>query len=92
VPEPLECLPEERSKNIRIGTDGLVIEYHGRQGLLLPQVATENNFSVEDFLECLANKAGVASEAVLSPEAKILTFQAEIWHEETPNGAIINYQ
>lgn len=34
---------------IEIGRDGLIIQKGYSRGLLLPQVATENRFSVEDF-------------------------------------------
>ncbi len=89
VPQPLSCPPEERAENIRIGVDGIIVEYRGCQGLLLPQVATEHNLSAKEFLYHLALKAGIGPEDVYSPEAVISTFQAKIYGEDAPNGEII---
>jgi AmmeMemoRadiSam system protein A len=47
----------------RIGEDGLVISQGGRQGLLLPQVATEHGWSVERFLAEACRKAGLPPDA-----------------------------
>ncbi len=86
VPKPLSCPPEERADHIRIGTDGIIVEYHGRQGLLLPQVATEHHLSQKDFLYQLAVKAFIEPDDIYKPDATISTFQATIWCEESPEG------
>lgn len=46
-------------KNIVIGVHGLKVSGHGRQGLLLAQVATEQGWGVEKFREETCVKAGL---------------------------------
>jgi AmmeMemoRadiSam system protein A len=76
-PRPLED-PEE----IVIGRDGLILEFGGRRGLLLPQVATEWEFDRETFLGELSRKAGLPPETWRQPGAKLWCFQAEVFSEE----------
>jgi uncharacterized protein len=70
-------------KAISIGTDGLIIEGQGRSGLLLPQVATENDFNAQNFLNCLCQKAGMGFNDWKDPSNKIYKFQAEVFSEKT---------
>jgi hypothetical protein len=81
--------PKEYPKTIRIGRDGLIIERGFRSGLLLPQVATENNLDAKDFLLHLCLKAGLPYTAWLDPDTKIYRFSAEIFCEEKPRGNIV---
>ena len=55
--------PSEYLNNIKIGKDGLMIKKGYSKGLLLPQVATENNFDVETFLEHTCMKAGISADS-----------------------------
>ena len=68
-------------KEIKIGEDGLVIEGSFGSGLLLPQVAPENNFNVQTFLNCLCQKAGMSFYAWKDLKNKISKFQAEVFNE-----------
>ena len=77
APRPLED-PEE----IVIGRDGLILEFVGRRGLLLPQVATEWEFDRTTFLGELSRKAGLPPETWRQPGAKLWFFQAEVFSEE----------
>ena len=77
APRPLED-PEE----IVIGRDGLILEFGGRRGLLLPQVATEWEFDRTTFLGELSRKAGLPPETWRQPGAKLWFFQAEVFSEE----------
>ena len=77
APRPLED-PEE----IVIGRDGLILEFGGRRGLLLPQVATEWEFDRTMFLGELSRKAGLPPETWRQPGAKLWFFQAEVFSEE----------
>ncbi|MBN1377050.1 AmmeMemoRadiSam system protein A [Candidatus Woesearchaeota archaeon] len=72
----------EYVKKIDIGKDGLIIEKNMYSGLLLPQVATENNFTPPQFLNCLAQKAGLGFNAWKEEDSKIYKFQAYIFKEE----------
>lgn len=76
-----ETEPEKILEEIEIGKDGLIISYGNYNGLLLPQVATENNLSKEEFLEAVCNKAGLQGIAWKSGKCKLYKFQAEIFKE-----------
>ena len=64
---------------IKIGKDGLMIKKGYSKGLLLPQVATENNFDVETFLEHTCMKAGISADSYLDESCDVYTFQGQIF-------------
>jgi uncharacterized protein len=68
-------------KKIEIGKDGLVVENPYGAGLLLPQVALENNFNVQSFLNCASQKAGLSFNAWKEKNTKVYKFQAEVFSE-----------
>jgi len=72
-----ECKPEE----VKIGEDGLICEFLGYSGLLLPQVATEHHMNRIQFLECLCNKAGLPNDTWQNKNFKLKRFQAQIFKE-----------
>ncbi len=79
VPELVDAeVPEDYLDKIEIGRDGLMIEYMGRSGLLLPQVPVEEGWGVEEFLSHLCMKAGLPPEAWKAEPVIIKAFQAEI--------------
>ena len=53
--------PIKRYNEIKLGKHGLLLEEAGR-AVLLPQVATENNYTREQFLTALCHKAGMYGE------------------------------
>jgi len=69
-------------KKIKLGEDGLIIEGAYGSGLLLPQVATENQFNIPQFLNALSQKAGLSFNAWKELENKISKFQAIVFNEE----------
>lgn len=79
-PEILEVDdPQEYLDKIEIGKDGLIIQKGFSRGLLLPQVATENNMNVEEFLEHTCMKAGISSDSWLDASCDVYTFQGQIF-------------
>jgi AmmeMemoRadiSam system protein B/AmmeMemoRadiSam system protein A len=64
---------------VQVGRHGLVIAQGARRGLLLPQVATENHWSREEFLSQTCVKAGLSSDA-WKRGAEISTFEAIVFH------------
>jgi AmmeMemoRadiSam system protein A len=66
--------PEE----IVVGRHGLLIEHNGRRGLLLPQVATEYQWTTETFLEQTCKKAGLAGDS-WQRGATLYRFEAEVF-------------
>jgi len=74
---PLERVKDFHS--IVIGRDGLLIRQGYYSGLLLPQVATEFGWDIEEFLQQTCHKAGLASDAYKSPDAEVYKFSAEVF-------------
>jgi AmmeMemoRadiSam system protein A len=67
-------------RDIKIGTDGMVLKKNMRSAVFLPQVATEQGWSLEQTLSALSRKAGLPENA-WKEGASFLTFQAEVFGE-----------
>ena len=67
---------------IIIGSHGLIVAKEGRRGVLLPQVATENNWSPEEFLQHTCQKARLAPDESKRGGLEIQAFEAEVFGEE----------
>lgn len=74
---PMERI--EDIERIEIGTHGLYIKKEGRSGLLLPQVATEQQWGREEFLRWTCHKAGLTETAWDDPDTEIYIFSADIF-------------
>ncbi len=73
---PLE--PCADPAGIELGVHGIYVKKGGRSGCLLPQVATEQGWSVEEFWGyCCRDKAGLSREAWREPGIDVRTFTAE---------------
>jgi AmmeMemoRadiSam system protein B/AmmeMemoRadiSam system protein A len=72
---------------IAVGKHGLLIKRGNAEGLLLPQVATEQGWDRTTFLEQTCRKAGLYPDAWKDPESDIFLFSAFVFGEdkETPN-------
>lgn len=69
--------------SMRLGTDGVYIRNGVRSGCFLPQVATEQNWSKEEFLSrCCAGKAGLAPDAWKAPGTEVYLFSADVFAEK----------
>jgi hypothetical protein len=77
---PLEPIDPRAPDAIVIGRHGLVAERGFRRGLLLPQVATEWGWTVEQFLRQTCVKAGLEPDA-WQRDARISRFEAEVFGE-----------
>lgn len=89
-PEELKLTDRKEAPNaIVIGRDGLIMERGMYRGLLLPQVPVEWEWDATTFLEQACMKAGMTPDMWLDRRTKIFTFQAEIFHEESPYGQIL---
>ena len=68
---------------IIVGRDGLYIEMPPhRGGLLLPQVASERGWNVDQFLRAVCHKAGYPDRAWELPEVRLYRFSAQVFGEE----------
>ncbi len=73
---------------VRIGRDGLMLEYNGYRGLLLPQVPEEMGWGVKEYLQGLSRKAGLPPDAWSRPRARLYSFEGEVFHEKAPFGEV----
>ncbi len=80
--------PREYPAHIVIGRDGLLVEGEWQRGLLLPQVAVEHGFDTVTFLEQTCVKAGLPKDAWRKGAVRVYTFQAQIFAEKEPDGAV----
>lgn len=71
--------PVKDLEKIVIGRDGLIIKRGYYSGLLLPQVATDYGWTVEEFLEHTCNKAGLPTDAYKQKGTEIYKFSAEVF-------------
>jgi hypothetical protein len=91
VPEELKVQDRKKlAEQITVGKDGLIIEGRGwHRGLLLPQVAPEQGWNAEQFLQGCCQKAGLPPDSYLKSEVRIYKFQAQIFSETSVSGEII---
>ena len=71
--------PDQYFDEIEIGVDGLIIQKGYSRGLLLPQVAVENAFTIEDFLEHTCMKAGISADSWMDESCDVYKFQGQIF-------------
>ncbi|MDO5851600.1 MAG: TIGR00296 family protein [Methanobacteriaceae archaeon] len=68
-------------KNIKLGVDGLKIDYNGCSGLFLPQVPIEQDWTIDSYLDNLCLKANLPKDAWQKSDVKIYKFQTIIIQE-----------
>lgn len=73
--------PEHYTKKIVVGKDGLIANYKGFTGLLLPRVPVDFKWNVTEFLEHTCMKAGLSPSMWKDKGCKIYKFQAEVFKE-----------
>lgn len=59
----------------RPGVDGMIVERVGRRGLLLPEVAADQGWGVQEMLAATCWKAGLPHDAWQDPRTRVLTFR-----------------
>ena len=81
--------PEDLLNLVKVGRDGLIAMRGMQRGLLLPQVPIDWNWNTLEFIKHTCNKAGLPEDAWKDPKTEFMSFQAEIFGEETPRGNIV---
>lgn len=77
---PLERVTD--TNKIVVGKHGLLIRRGWYQGVLLPQVAPEQGWDRQQFLEGVCYKAGLPRNAWQDPATELYWFTAEVFGEE----------
>lgn len=89
---PIEIKVDDSAEylsSIKVGRDGLIVENAYTSGLLLPQVPTEYDWNVEEFLCHTCEKAGLDKDAWKDRTTKVSRFEGVIFKEEYPNGVTV---
>jgi len=73
--------PVASAAEIELGTHGIILEKDGKAALFLPQVATEQKWSLEETLGALARKAGLDADA-WKDGARLSVFTGQVFEEE----------
>ena len=69
-------------KEIVLGRDGVIIEKGWHKGVFLPQVATDHNMTIDQFLgELCAQKAGLPRDCYKQNDVELYTFTAQVFEE-----------
>ena len=87
-PEKINAPPKDLPDKVIIGKHGLIVKQGYYQGLLLPQVAPENNMDAIDFLSHTCMKAGLSPDAWVKG-AEVYCFEGQIFKEKEPGGEVI---
>lgn len=70
--------PIDDPTSLTLGVHGIYVRQGHRTGCFLPEVATEQEWSVEEFLSyCCAHKAGLPPDAWRSAETRVHVFTVE---------------
>ncbi len=78
--KPVEIIRPFRDK-IVIGRDGLILRCGADAGLFLPQVPVEQGWDIDEYLVQICFKAGLSSDCLNYPEAKLYTFRGTVYKE-----------
>ena len=69
-------------KDIVLGVHGLLLDEDNYRAVLLPQVATSNNYTLQQFLSILCEKAGMMPDTWCNRNLNLKVFTAEIFSEK----------
>jgi uncharacterized protein (TIGR00296 family) len=83
--------PQELLDKITVPGDGLIVDFKGYKGLLLPQVPVEQNWNKEEFLSFTCRKAFLPTDIWKKEKITVRKFQGVIFSEESPNGEIVRH-
>ena len=79
---------EDYLKEIKVGRDGIIVEWALGSGLLLPQVPVEEGWNVEEFLSYGCLKAGADRNLWRRGGIRLYRFRAYVFGEKEPNGEV----
>ena len=80
APERVPEVGVDRIQAVTIGMHGLQIVRGNQRGLLLPGVATDNDWDAETFLNQVCIKAGLPPTAWKEPDTVLFRFEGNVTH------------
>jgi len=72
---------------IELGRHGIVLERGRRRALFLPQVPTEQRWTLPQTLDALSRKAGLPSDAWKGDDVRFYVFGGQVFHEAPDSAA-----
>jgi hypothetical protein len=75
------------SDDVEVGLHGLIVQFGGRRGVLLPQVPVDRGWDREAFLGWTCRKAGLPPDTWKKPGCELLGFTALVFGEAEDEGA-----
>ena len=81
--------PKQYKDKIKVGRDGLIVQWPYRSGLLLPQVPVEHKWDEEQFLCETCMKAGAMPDCWLYADTKVYRFETVVFKEVEPKGSVV---
>lgn len=66
-------------QKIEIGRHGLILRFQNHSGVFLPQVPVEQGWNLQQYLDHLCLKAGVAVGTWRNPECKLEWYEAQVF-------------
>ncbi len=88
-PTLIEGNPSDRAASVKVGRDGLIIEYSAYSGILLPIVPVEQGWDEARFLAETCIKAGLPENYWTLPNPRLYKFESQVFREETPSGKAV---
>lgn len=81
--------PDAYPEYVEVGTHGLIAERGRARGLLLPQVAVDQDWDGETFLDETCRKAGLSPSAWRQGDVDLKRFTGQVFAETAPRGPVI---
>jgi len=73
---------KDPANEVKLGVHGIYIRRGYRAGTFLPQVATDHNMTLDEFLStCCSHKAGLPPDAWKDPETEVFVYSAQVFGE-----------
>lgn len=82
--------PDDLLNQIKVGRDGIIVEWALGSGLLLPQVPVEEKWDVKEYISYGCLKAGADRNLWKRGNLRVYRFTASVFSETEPNGSIIS--
>jgi uncharacterized protein len=76
----------DSTADIVVGKHGVIVKKGSQQGLLLPQVATDFNWTPQEFLAQTYVKAGLNPR---ERDAEVFVFEGQVFSELRPGGEVV---
>ena len=88
-PEKLDVSSKDHLDKIKIGRDGLIVEYGGLKSVMLPQFSLEQRWSAKELLSLACSRADIKPDVCSSESTILYRFRADIFTEVEPRGKVI---